>query len=322
MKNGVRRSFVNSLQPARGSMAGALFMLAAAFMFGVLDGLIKLIGPSYRIWDIGFYRWGLGLVLIIMIVGRRARALKTHNLKLMIGRCITGCIAFLSLTAAIRDVPLSTAMVLFFSFPAFAALFSHLIFNESISKKEWFCICGALGGVAVLMGPRLDGDLFGYIMGLLSGVFAGLTVNLIKKLREKDGSVAIYFYFCLLGSLVCFPAYIANPRLPEAGVEWLMVGGMAASSVMAQLLMNQGFRYCRSWEGGIFLTGELIFTSGLGIVFLGEQASSRFWVGGFMILASTVLLNIIKVQKKSPILPDQLQTASPGPGSVFKKRGS
>lgn len=273
-------------------------MLVAAFMFGILDGLIKLMGPSYRIWDIAFYRWGIGLVLIVIIFGWQGRLLKTQNLKLMIIRSITGCAAFLSLTAAIRSIPISTAMVLFFSFPAFAALFSRLIFGERISKREFFCICGALGGVAVLLEFKLDGNLFGYIMGLTSSVFAGLTVNLIKRLREKDGPVAIYFYFCMLGALVSFPAYIANPRIPTSGLDWLMAGGIATSSVLAQLLMNQGFRYCRSWEGGIFLTGEMVFTAILGIVFLGELVSRRFWIGGFLILASTVLLNIFKAKIK------------------------
>ena len=297
-------------------------MLGAAIMFGLLDGMIKLIGPTFRIWDIAFYRWGLGLVLLVIIFGRRSQLLLTHNLKIMIVRSITGCIAFLSLTFAIRNVPISTAMALFFSFPAFAALFSRLIFNESISKKEIFCICVALGGVAILMDFKLDGNVFGYIIGMSSGVFAGLTVNLIKILREKDGPVAIYFYFCLLGATVSFPAYIADPRIPVSGFDWLMVCGIAASSVMAQLLMNQGFRYCRSWEGGIFLTGELVFTATLGMVFLGELVSRRFLVGSFMILASTILLNISKVKKTPNIALNDFRTSSKGPGSSPKGGGS
>jgi drug/metabolite transporter (DMT)-like permease len=301
MQHGTQRDLTFTSHPANGSIAGPLLMLAAAFIFGILDGLIKLMGPSYRVWDIAFYRWGIGLVLLVIIFGRQGRLLKTHNRKMMIGRSITGCIAFLSLTAAIRNIPLSTAMVLFFSFPAFAALFSRLIFRESISKKEFFCICGALSGVTVLLDFKLDGNLFGYIMGMSSSIFAGLTVNLIKRLREKDGPVAIYFYFCLLGASVSFPGYIVNPRIPVSGIDWLMACGIAASSVLAQLLMNQGFRYCKSWEGGIFLTGELVFTATLGIVFLGELVSRRFWIGGIMILASTVLLNIIKTKQLSHI---------------------
>jgi drug/metabolite transporter (DMT)-like permease len=55
--------------------------------------------------------------------------------------------------------------------------------------------------------------------------------------------------------------------------------------------MNQGFRYCKSWEGGLFLMAEVVFTSTLGIVFFGEPVTWRFWLGGSMVLGSAVALN-------------------------------
>jgi drug/metabolite transporter (DMT)-like permease len=271
---------------------GASCMLLAALFFAILDGLIKLMGPEYRVWDIAFFRWGMGFVLLMIIFGRHAHLFKTHNLKLMIVRGVIGCITFLCLIAAIRNIPISTAMVLFFTFPAFAALFSYLVYRERITKWQFICIVGALTGVAVLLGFKLDGNLLGYVMGLLSGILAGITVNLIKQLRRKDGPVAIYFYFCLLGALITFPVYIADPIIPASWVEWMMAAGIAATSIIAQLFMNQGFKYCKSWEGGLFLTSEMVFTAALGIAFLGEIVSWRFWVGGILILASTVSLNL------------------------------
>ena len=87
-------------------------------------------------------------------------------------------------------------MVLFFSFPAFAALFSYLIFGDRVTRGEILCVIMALFGAAVLLDFKLDGKFIGYIMGLISAIFAGITVNLIKLLRENNGPVVIYFYFC------------------------------------------------------------------------------------------------------------------------------
>ena len=274
-------------------------MLAAAFLFAVLDALIKSMGPNYRVWDIAFYRWGGGFALLVIIFGWQRYLFKTHNLKLMIVRSIAGCIAFLCLITAIRSIPLSTAMVLFFSFPAFAALFSALVFREQITKGELFCIVGALCGVAVLLDFKLGGYWMGYIMGLISGMFAGFTVCLIKTLRQKDGPVVIYLYFCMLGALITLPQFIASPRIPASGMEWLKAGGIAVSSILAQLLMNQGFKYCKSWEGSLFLSSEMVFTAVWGIVFLGEIGTWRFWVGGAVILSAAVLLNLVKARRMS-----------------------
>ena len=179
------------------SMKGPLLMVSAAIWFAVLDSLIKLLGSSYRIWDIAFYRWGIGFVLMLSIFGWQTGSIfKTANLKLMVIRSITGCIVFFSLIIAVRNIPISTAMVLFFSFPAFAALFSYLIFGDRVTRGEILCVIMALFGVAVLLDFKLDGKFIGYIMGLISAIFAGITVNLIKLLRENNGPVVIYFYFC------------------------------------------------------------------------------------------------------------------------------
>lgn len=285
-------------------------MLASAFLFSVLDGLIKLMAPAFRTWDIAFYRFGFGLVILIGILGWQGNPFKTDNLKLMIIRGITGSLAFLSLVTAIRLIPISTAMVLFFSFPAFAALFSFLIFGERISKTQITCILGALLGVSVLFEYQIGGNLLGQAAGLLAGVFAGLTVCFIKKLRETNGSAVIYLYFCLLGALISFPGFISQPQLPRSGIEWLMIGGIVFTSTAAQLLMNQGFKYCKSWEGGLFLMCEVVFTSMLGFIFLGEMLSWRFGFGGLLIVGSAVFLNFTRVHKIPVSSGDESQRVS------------
>ncbi|NQT58392.1 MAG: DMT family transporter, partial [Bacteroidetes bacterium] len=99
--------------------------------------------------------------------------------------------------------------------------------------------------------------------------------------------------------IISFPAFIANPKIPESGTEWLMTAGIACSSLVAQLLMNQGYQYCKSWEGGLFLTSEIIYAAAFGICFLGELTTWRFWGGGLLILGSGVYLNHVKAKRNS-----------------------
>jgi len=273
------------------SAMGALLMLAAAFLFAVLDGLIKLLGPPFRVWDIAFYRFACGLVILLPILGWKGNPFSGQNRKLLVVRGITGCCAFLALVAAIRLIPISTALVLFFSFPAFAAFFSPLIFKETITRDEILFVIAALVGVAILFDFSPHAALLGQALAVLGGTFAGLTVSIIKKLRETNGPVIIYLYFCLLGSIISLPPFMANPQIPSVPLQWLMLGGIVFSALAAQLLMNQGFRYCKSWEGGLFLMAEVIFTSILGILFLGEPVTWRFWLGGAMVVGSAVALN-------------------------------
>jgi len=266
-------------------------MLLSAFLFAASDGIIKVLDPRFRPWDIAFYRFGGGLLLLLVLFGRKTNPFKGSSLTLFIVRGLSGTAAFLSLIAAIRLLPLSSAIVLFYSFPTFAALFSALFFKERITRLQMLSILGTFAGVAVMLDFTVQGSLLGQTMSLLAGVLAGFTVTIIKKLRENNGVVIIYLYFCLVGGVVTFPKFIAGPMLPGSGLEWLAIGSMIVLLVGAQLSMNQGYLHCKSWEGGLFLSNEVVFTAILGIFLFGDQVTWRFWCGGGLILGSVLFLD-------------------------------
>jgi len=272
-------------------------MLSAALLFTMLNVFIKLLGPHFRVWDIGFYRFFGGVVLLLIVFGRHRNPFRGNNLRLLILRGCTGSAAFVCLVTALRLLPISTVLVIFYSFPVFSAIFSLLIYKEKISRLEVVCMFAVLLGVGILFDFQLTGGIFGQFVALAGGAFAGLTVTLIRSLREKNGPVVIYLYFCMMGALVTLPKFIQQPVVPITAVEWVMVIGIIVVSVTAQLLMNQGFFYCRGWEGGVFMSSEVVFTAIVGIVFLGDPVSWRFWLGGVLVLTSVIALNRLMAGK-------------------------
>lgn len=282
------------------AVAGPLFMLAAALLFTLLNLLVKLLGPSYSAWDIGFYRFAGGILAIVALFGRRRNPFRGRNMRLLVIRGCTGSVAFLCMVTAIIRLPVSTALVIFYSFPAFAAVFSYLIYGERVRKGEIACILGVMAGVAVLFDFQPGSDPLGQAMALLGGAFAGLTVTLIRTLREHNGPVIIYLYLCTMGLAATAPMFALDPSLPVNLTEGALLVGIVFSSLTAQLLMNQGFFYCRGWEGGVFMSSEVVFTAIAGIALMGDPASWRFWVGGSLVLASGIALNRLKAIAAPP----------------------
>jgi drug/metabolite transporter (DMT)-like permease len=276
------------------AVAGPLFMLSAALLFTLVNLLVKLLGPEYTVWSIGFYRFFGGAVMLLAIFGRHQNPYRGHNIRLLIIRGCTGCSAFICIVTAIRLLPVSTALIIFYSFPAFSAICSFIIYKERIGMLEIGCITAVLIGVGILFDFQLAGGLLGQAIALIGAAFAGLTVTLIRSLREKNGPVTIYLYFCTMGILVTAPMFASHPIWPSTPVEWGMVLGFIFASLTGQLLMNQGFFYCRGWEGGVLMSSEVIFTATVGIFFLGDPVSWRFWIGGLTILISVIVLNRLK----------------------------
>lgn len=276
------------------AVAGPLFMLSAALFFAVLNVCIKLLGSEFSPWDIAFYRSFGGVVMLHLLFGRRRNLYRSDSVALLVARGCVGAAAFLAMVMAIRVLPVSTAMVIFFTYPAFAALFSILLFREGLNGYEFLCLLLVLVGAIVLFDFEVTGHLVGQAVALLGGVFAGLAMTLIQKLRRNNGAVIIYLYFCTMCAIVSAPGYLMDPTFPTTMVEGALVLGIILSSLIAQLLMNRGFLYCRGWEGGVFMSSEVIFTATIDIALLAEPAGWRFWLGGGLILGSVTLLNYLR----------------------------
>ena len=123
---------------------------------------------------------------------------------------------------------------------------------------------------------------------MVSAVFAGLTIAFIRRLKQSNGSVVIYLYFCAVGAAVTAPFYLQDPVLPVSTHQVLVCGGIVVTSIFAQLTMNHGFGYCRSWEGGLYMTSEVLFTTLAGILMFGDPVDWRIALGRALIVGSAV----------------------------------
>ena len=274
------------------TFAGPLLMLLSAFFFTGMNLLLTQSMAHFGAWDIGFYRFTGGLVILVALFGRRGNPFRSPDTKLLLIRGCSGSIAFICFIFSVRRLPVSTALMLLYAFPAFAALFSSWLYQEKVSRPAWICTAAVLAGVAILVDPAGGVDLSGTIAGILSAVLAGLTIAIIRRLKQTNGSVIIYLYFCLVGSLVTAPAFLHAPTIPATVSQAMVCGGIVVSSILGQLTMNHGFGYCRSWEGGLYLTSEVALTGLAGIALLGDPVGWRFFTGGALILGSAVAIQV------------------------------
>lgn len=270
---------------------GPFFMVCAAVLFTAMTLQVKLMPDHYTVWHLGFVRCFGGAWILVLFFSRLKNPFKGSNVPLLMLRGCTGSAAFFCAVTAVRTLPVSTAVVLFYSFPAFAALFGRLIYKERLNRLQIACIATLMVGVAVLFDFKGEGNLFGQSMAIAGAGFAGMTVTLIRSLRENNGPVIIYFYFCMMGTLVTLPKCIAVPVLPLSVMEWGMISGIIVTSVAGQLCMNQGFFYCKGFEGAAYMSSETVFVALAGIVFLHDPVSWQFFLGSFLIMGSGLTIH-------------------------------
>ncbi len=285
--------------PARPLNLGPLIMLSAALQFAVMNLTIKLLGASFSAWHIAFYRFSGCVALLLILFGRTGNPYKGFNYKLLVLRGLNGSLAFLCIAAAIKLLPLSTTMIIFYTYPVFAAVFAVWLYGDRFRASEGGCILLVVAGASLLFEFQLPGSYLGEFLALGGAMLFGLTVTLVRSLRKQNGPVVIYLFFCSMGMLITLPVFLTNPMLPETGQQWLLCLAMVIFSTAAQVSMNQGFFYCRSWEGGVFMTTEALFSVLAGVFLLQETLSWRVFVGGGMIMFGVAALSVFSARRSA-----------------------
>lgn len=271
---------------------GYTMMILSAFFFALTDIFIKFLSPSIGIIQIAFVRFFLGAIMLWPMIVLRGQSIKGQSTRVLLVRGFTGTIAFFCLLKSIAMIPISNAMVLFYTFPLFATIFSFILLKERFKLIEIILTVTGMVGIYILINPGSHTFSAGHLYGILAGFFAGLTVVLIRKLSKTNGPLLIYFYFCIVGGLISFPFIAMKFTIPNVNYIFLLII-LALIFLVAQLLMNQGFKFCRAPEGSVILMSEVIFTSVAGVVIFDDMLSSSFWAGAFLIVGCGVGLSFV-----------------------------
>jgi drug/metabolite transporter (DMT)-like permease len=281
--------------------SGFGLMIMAAFVFSLADILTKYLTSQISIMQIAFIRFLLGGIILWPILSSRGISLRGNQTKILILRGLCGTLSFFCLLQSIALIPLANAIVLFYTFPLFVALFSFLLFKTSIEKGELLLIGVGLLGIYILIDPDFHNFNTGYIFGILSSGLGGMAMVLIHKARQTNGPLIIYFYFCLMGGILSFPFFVKGFEVPifHHGILLVLLGLML---LVGQVLMNQAFKFCKASEGSLIMMSEIVFAGIAGFLIFKDPLTFHFLMGAFLIIGSGIGLNLMsRKSRHSPV---------------------
>ncbi|MFC6590760.1 DMT family transporter [Deinococcus lacus] len=280
----------------RGARAGALWMLTAAALWGLLGIFGKqaqLLGVSAL--EVAFWRAALGGLLF----GLHAGVLR---LKLPRGRDLAWTLLFglvgvslfyASYQLAVQQGGASLASVLLYTAPAFVTL-SGRWFGERPGPREWLACLGILGGVALMaagsgQGLSVSGG------ALLWGLTAGLSYSVYylygRVFFGRYEPAALYAVALPTGALGLLPLL---PQLAwPAGPAWGLLGGIAVlSTYAAYLAYGQGLQRLGSTQASVIASLEPVVAGVLAAWLFGESLGPLGWLGAALVIGSATLLNL------------------------------
>lgn len=256
---------------------GILFLLISNVFFALMPLLVKEV-MSFGLMapQIAFIRFSIG-VLVVLFYHILFRRLQFHHFRILFFRGLFGGMSVLLYFLSIQGVSPGIATLFNYSWPAFAVPLSALILKEHVSLHSviaLFLTCLGMVGITWDAGflQKYTGlsTMVYVVCGVGSALFSGAAVITIRSARQSEGYWELFFFFCLVGSLITAIPGISAWKWP-CEVAWVYLVGIGFSSVIAQLCMTYALKEVPTWMSSFLLLFTPVITLFCGILFFQEK---------------------------------------------------
>ncbi len=291
---------------------GIIFIILSAFNFSVMNTLVKFVEGVPSIEKAMFRNAVALLFTFIILVKTRLNKEKVEkkyerhflpnkgNEKILLIRSIAGTLGLAFLYISIDRIDLTDATMLNKLSPFFMILFSYIFLKEKIYKPQIIALIIAFLGAMLVIRPTLSIEVIPYIIGMLSGLFAGLAYTCVRYLSSiGERSSIIIFYFSLTTIIILSPVlYFVYVPLNESQFMLLILSGLFAS--FGQFALTKAYSLAPSKEISIYDYSQMIFSSIWGYLVFAQVPNSLSLTGYFVILVASMYMYLYN-NKKMPL---------------------
>lgn len=261
-------------------------MFLSTVVLASMHGMVRYLGGELHPFVIAFFRNLFGLVAILPLVVRIGVAgMKTTRPLLNLLRSVTGIIAMLTWFYGLSTVPTAEATALSFTAAIFSALAAFVFLGEKMRLRRWLAIIGGFIGVLVVLQPNSENFNPNMFFILLSCIFWGLSVTIVKALTRTDSSTSIVAWMAVMLTLMSLPPALIYWQWP-APEELLLLGLMGALGTLGHLWMAKALSLADTTAVMSIDFMRLIWAALIGALYFGDPFSANTWIGAAVIFGS------------------------------------
>jgi len=225
------------------SSAGVVLFLLGLALMTAMDASVKwLVEDRVHVIQLLFVRSCIisSLLLIYYASRKQLTQLKPRRVKAQCARGLIGFFAPFGFFMALKYLPLTSANVVFFSNIFLITLASAVFLKEKVGVYRWSAVAVGYIGVLIAIDPNADGELFGYLMILLSSaVFAFLFIS-GKMLGSTESSESlVLFYNMGVGVIALF--WLPGLWQTLTTGDWVGILLVSVLAVFGQYCMTHAF---------------------------------------------------------------------------------
>lgn len=276
-------------------LRGIAYMVAAVFVFSIMDSLMKHLSMRYGPMQISCLRclssW---LFLLPTITWQRAwGALRPRNPPLHLFRAVLGIGMLGGFVFAVHRLSLAQTYSLFLAAPLLMTALSVPIQGEKVSGKRWLAIWVGLMGVLVILQPwgKSSFSLIAASAAALATVCYSLSALTVRTLGRVNSSISMVFWYLLMVGIGCGVFAIGDWR-PVLTSDWGWLIGIGVTGALGQMWLTDAFRRAPPSVVGPFEYTSILWAFAIDWIFWSASPSLSLIAGACIVIVSGIVIII------------------------------
>ncbi len=225
----------------------AVFLCAIGCLFVAAAGTCsKLVSRQVPTFTILFFQNSIGLLLCLpQTMSKGWSSLKTDKWRLHLARDLFGLLIFFFLFSSLKRIPLVDGILLNNTAPLWIPLIALVWLRTRMENHVWWGIIVGFIGIIFILKPSSEALSVGALLGLASGICAGITILLIGKLSHTEPTHRTIFYYFFVGMIVSAPLAFFRFIIPTT-MDFLYLLGVGLFVFFAQTLLTYSFQHAKA----------------------------------------------------------------------------
>ncbi|MSP73565.1 MAG: DMT family transporter [Myxococcales bacterium] len=274
------------------------FLLLSSLGFAAMAFLTKLACETYDGSTVAGLRFTFGAVVTGLLWATGKVDARPRALRLVLVRGATGGVAVVLYFLSVEHLSVGLATLLNYTSPPMTAVLAWIYLRERLPAAVFWALGLTFGGVLLVVAGQGEQGVGGFVktadpfwmaMGILSAVCSAAAITSIRALRSStppESVWSIFFWFCVIGAVCAVPASkgLHAPNTREA----LLLVGVGATAMLAQLGMNRVMRWVPAALFGVTAQMSVVLTMLAGVMFLDEPWSLMSLAGALVTIGGVL----------------------------------
>lgn len=287
-------------------------MIAAVFVFSIMDALMKRLSAHYAPLQIACLRSLSSFVFMILAIAWRRSwgALRLSEPHLHLLRGVLGIIMLASFVYAVHRLTLAQTYSLFLAAPLLMTALSVPIHGDRVTIRRWIAIAFGLGGVLLILQPWTGGtfSLVAAAAAAAATVCYSLSALTVRSLGQRSSSLSMVFWYLGLVGLGSGLLAAGQWRTIDGG-DWIWLVLIGISGGLGQLWLTEAFRRAPPSVVGPFEYTAIIWAFAIDWIFWSASPSASLIIGAAIVVTS----GIVVIFDERRLAEAQLSAAIPPP---------